>query len=166
MYVRITESVPVRYTLTDLRRAYPNTSFPVTPGVEVLAQYHVYPLQATAIPAHDPATQVVEDATPLLVDGVWTQQWVVRDLTVEELQACVPRSVSRLQGMLAIAEAGLAAQFLAWKAALDPVADFVALAFLESAQEWHYDDPLLNAALVTLGVAEQKDALFTLAATL
>jgi hypothetical protein len=68
--------------------------------------------------------------------------------------------------MLAIAEAGLAAQFLAWKAALDPVADFVALAFLESAQEWHYDDPLLNAALVTLGVAEQKDALFTLAATL
>jgi len=112
------------------------------------------------------SAQTVDEVPPVLVDGVWTQQWVVRDLTVEELQARVPRSVSRLQGMLAIAEAGLAAQFLDWKAGLDPVTDFAALAFLEGAQTWEYDHPLLNAALEALGVEAQKDALFTLAATL
>lgn len=164
MYLRLPNQYP--YPLDQLRRDYPNTSFPAQLGAALLAEYDVYPVALTAQPAFDAATQCINELAPVQVDGVWTQQWTVRDLTAKELQARVPRSVLKLQGMLAIAEVGLSEAFLTWKAGLDPVADFAALAFLESAQEWHYDDPLLNAALVTLGVAEQKDALFTLAATL
>lgn len=78
----------------------------------------------------------------------------------------VPKTVTALQGMRAIKAAGLVPAFLAWKGALDPVTDFEITAFLEKAQNWVYDDPILNAALVSLGVANQKAALFTLANSL
>ncbi len=149
-----------------VRAAHPNVSFPATMPDSALEDLGLFRVVETVQPTYDSSAQTVDEVPPVLVDGVWTQQWVVRDLTVEELQARVPRSVSRLQGMLAIAEAGLAAQFLDWKAGLDPVTDFAALAFLEGAQTWEYDHPLLNAALEALGVEAQKDALFTLAATL
>ncbi len=77
-----------------------------------------------------------------------------------------PTSVSALQGMRAVKAAGLVAAFLAWRAGLDPVEDFEALAFVERAQTWEYDDPILNAALVDVGAAERKADLFRLAATL
>lgn len=76
------------------------------------------------------------------------------------------QSVSALQGMRAIAAAGLAQAFLTWKASLDPLRDFEAIAFLDKAQSWRADNPILNTALETLGVADQKDALFELAASL
>lgn len=154
------------YTLRQLRVDHPNVSFPATPSTGLLAEWGVYPVAPADPPEHDTAQALAEEAAPALVSGVWTQQWQVRDLTAEELQARVPRAVSKLQGMLAIAESGLAGPFLAWKAALDPVADFAVLAFLDGAQTWEYDNELLNAALVALGVQAQKDALFTLAAAL
>ena len=77
-----------------------------------------------------------------------------------------PPSVTALQGMRAIAATGLVAAFLEWKAGLDPVTDFETIAFLDKAQTWVYDDPILNAALIALGIEAQKDALFTLAGTL
>lgn len=131
-----------------------------------LDYYGVFAVQESERPTYDGATQALEELLPAQTEGVYTRQWRVRDLTADELHARVPKSVSKLQGMLAIAEVGLAADFLAWKAGLDPVADFAALAFLEGAQTWEYDNALLNAALVALGVEEQKDALFFLAASL
>jgi hypothetical protein len=68
--------------------------------------------------------------------------------------------------MRAIAAAGLAQAFLTWKASLDPLHDFEAIAFLDKAQSWRADNPILITALETLGVADQKDALFELAASL
>ena len=110
--------------------------------------------------------QIVESTSPINLNGNWTQQWTIRNLTPEELQDRIPKVVSTLQGMLAIKEAGLVPAFLAWKATLDPVIDFETLAFLEKAQTWVYDDLILNEALVALGIESQKDALFTLANTL
>ncbi len=68
--------------------------------------------------------------------------------------------------MLAIEAAGLVPAFLAWKATLDPVTDFAALAFLDKAQTWEYNNHIIDTALDQLGVTAQKDALFTLASTL
>jgi hypothetical protein len=149
-----------------IRAAHPNVSFPATMPDSALADLGLFRVVEAVQPTYDSSTQTVDEAPPALVDGVWTQQWVVRDLTADELQARVPKSVSKLQGMLAIAEVGLAAEFLAWKASLDPVADFAALAFLEGAQTWEYDNELLNAALAALGIEAQKDTLFFLASSL
>jgi hypothetical protein len=76
-----------------------------------------------------------------------------------------PQVVTPLQGLRAIAHFGLAETYTAWVATLDPITDFEALAFVSRADVWRYDDPLLNAALVLFGVADQKDALFRYAVT-
>ena len=78
----------------------------------------------------------------------------------------VPQSVRALQGMRAIKAAGLVNVFVAWKAALDPIVDFEIIAFLDKAENWQYDDPILDSALDNFGVSEQKDALFILASQL
>jgi hypothetical protein len=41
----------------------------------------------TTAPAFDEATQIAQPQAPVQVNGVWTQQWVVRDLTAQELEA-------------------------------------------------------------------------------
>lgn len=42
-------------------------------------------VQATPIPEYTDG-QAPYELTPLLIDGVWTQQWAVRDLTLEEIE--------------------------------------------------------------------------------
>ena len=166
MYLRITPDGPVPYSVTDLRRANPQTCFPAQPDDADLAKFGVYRLTSTPPPVVDAATQVVDEGPPALIGGFWTQQWTVRDLTPTELFDRIPKSISALQGMRAIKAAGLVPAFLAWKATLDPVEDFETLAFLDKAQTWVWDDPTLNTALAQLGMQEQKAALFTLAGTL
>jgi hypothetical protein len=78
----------------------------------------------------------------------------------------VPQSVKALQGMRAIKHAGLIPLFVPWKAALDPIADFEIIAFLEKAENWNYNDPIIDEALTSFGEIERKDELFLLAATL
>jgi hypothetical protein len=164
MYLKLPATYP--YSLADLHRDHPHTCFPDTPSLELLAAYEVYPVAQTAPPAIDAATQGLAETLPILVDDQWTQQWAVRDLTTEEIAERTPKSVTALQGLRAIHAAGLVPAFLAWKATLDPVDDFEAIAFLEKAQTWVYDDPVLNAALAQLNMTTQKAALFTLASTL
>ena len=82
------------------------------------------------------------------------------------LTPVVPESVTALQGMRAVKAAGLVEQFIAWKTGLDPVHDFETIAFLDKAESWRYDDPILQDALDAFGIVEQKDELFLLAATL
>ncbi len=164
MYIKLPDIYP--YQPSQLRGEHPNVSFPSQMADELLAEFGVYPIQPVDKPTYNPAAQVLTEAPPRYDNGAWVQRWSVRDLTPEELQARVPKSISDLQGMLAIEAAGLVAGFLAWKATLDSVADFAALAFLEKAQTWEYDNPILDAALTQLSVSDQKAALFTLAATL
>ena len=134
MYIKITETGPVDYSITNLRLDNPNVCFPQQPSDELLADFDVYQLYSLDQPTIDPNTQIVESTSPINLNGNWTQQWTIRNLTPEELQDRIPKVVSTLQGMLAIKEAGLVPAFLAWKATLDPVIDFETLAFLEKAQ--------------------------------
>ena len=85
---------------------------------------------------------------------------------IAEAENQPPTSVSALQGLRAVKAAGLVEAFLGWRAGLDPIADFEALAFVEKAQTWNYDDPTLNSALAAVGATQRKAELFRLAATL
>ncbi|AFL76234.1 hypothetical protein [Thiocystis violascens] len=89
------------------------------------------------------------------------------DLAVAEQQRLEEMTCSKLQAKLAIAALGLVADFMAWKAALDPVTDFVTLAFLEDAQTWRRLDPTFVAAMTALRKTDaEADAFFELAVTL
>jgi hypothetical protein len=43
-------------------------------------------VNAVPIPEYNFATQRVEELQPTQVDGIWTQQFLVRDMTEQELQ--------------------------------------------------------------------------------
>jgi hypothetical protein len=79
MFVKLTASgqpSQYPYTLGNLRRENSQTSFPKHITNELLAEYNVYPVQTSAAPDFDSKTHSVKQSVDL-VDGVWTQVWLV-----------------------------------------------------------------------------------------
>jgi len=75
------------YSVGQLRRDNPNTSFPKRIPDDMLADWGVYPVVYTDLPSIDDRTQKVEqEATPSLFAGAWTVGWTTSDKTAEEVQ--------------------------------------------------------------------------------
>ena len=90
MYVKVSNGAVEQYpyTLGNLRRDNPNTSFPKTPSDEMLADWSVYPVTIADVPSVNDRTQkAIQDTSPTLVDGSWTLGWTVESKTTEEVQA-------------------------------------------------------------------------------
>lgn len=107
MYLLIQNGAVARYpySVEELRRDNPGTSFPAQPTLTSLAEWGVYPVTPTAMPAVDPLTQnVVEDTPTQLSDGTWAQVWEVRSATAQEIaqrqQAVKDRITEQVQGRL------------------------------------------------------------------
>lgn len=85
-YVRIENGKAAQYpyTIAKLRRDFPDTSFGAEPSPETLAEFGVFAVDETP-PPNITVGQVAEEENPVLVDGVWTQQWSVRSRTSQEL---------------------------------------------------------------------------------
>ena len=168
MYAKIENGNIIKYpiSLFELKKNFPNINFGTFISDELLNNLNIVVVYDSIKPSYNENTQKIVETAPELIEGQWTQQWSVIGLTEQELEDRIPKVVSSLQGMLAIKAAGLVPGFLAWKSTLDPIDDFETISFLEKAQTWIYDDPVLNSALVILGIENQKAALFTLAATL
>lgn len=64
------------YDPAQLRRDFPQVSFPRVMTLESLAEHGVFPVVAVDRPLPDIATDV-EEGPPELVDGVWTERWLV-----------------------------------------------------------------------------------------
>lgn len=77
-------TTPPGYPLTedDLRREFPNTSFPRNPDEATVAPFGWHRVAPTPRPA-DTRTERYED-TAELVDGTWRQAWVARAATAGE----------------------------------------------------------------------------------
>jgi hypothetical protein len=73
------------YSIGDLRRDNPNTSFPRNPSEEMLAGWSVFPVIEQEPPSFNPATQNLNQVNPILVDGEWLQAWEVTDFSSEEI---------------------------------------------------------------------------------
>jgi hypothetical protein len=73
------------YTIGELRKDNPNTSFPKRPSDDLLASWNVYPVFNVDSPTFDHATQNLTESQPALVDGQWQQTWVITDATPEEV---------------------------------------------------------------------------------
>ena len=107
-YVKVTDSwILSPYSVARFRRDNPNVSFPKEIPESTLAEFGVFPITETVAPSGD----VVEEATPALIDGVWVQQWTSRDYTTEEIvQNLMDRRASMIvtprQARLALLSAG------------------------------------------------------------
>lgn len=77
----------------------------------------------------------------------------------------VPEQITALQGMMAIDQSGLSDAFDAW--ANDPARTFSEKAYIQKADVWKRNDPVLAAGAEALGLTdEQVDDMFKLAKTL
>ena len=88
MYVKVTNGTATTYTIGQLRRDNPNTSFPKTLKEPVLASYDVYPAVIGNIPDYDTRTQdVILNTSAEQINGVWTINYSIVNRTVEEIAA-------------------------------------------------------------------------------
>lgn len=69
-------------SLSEIRVAHPNMSIPDGADLSDIG-YARY--ERAAQPARDPMTQGVREIDPVLVDGVYQQQWVIHDLPAEQI---------------------------------------------------------------------------------
>lgn len=88
MYVKATNGTidQFPYTISDLRRDNPNTSFPKRISNETLADWGVYPVQVLDQPSYDRKTQNLErNDNPTLSDGSWQLGWFASSKSSEEV---------------------------------------------------------------------------------
>lgn len=85
--------------LADVRQANPQLSFSNQPTEEFLASLGYAPVNRNVQPAVA-VNQVVEERAPVLVDGVWQQVWVGRDMTDAEEAAKLAISQSELSNQV------------------------------------------------------------------
>lgn len=165
MYILAPSTYP--YSVSQLRVDNPGTSFPDVMPDERLADWGVFPVASVEPPAHDPATEDLTEGTPVLIDGTWTQTWVVRALSPDEVEArrkaSVPSVVTMRQARLALLAVGL----------LDDVEAAIAAAPQSARIEWEYATEVARDYGLVLQIApalqltdRQIDDLFVAAASL
>lgn len=79
MYVKVTNGSVDQfpYTIGDLRRDNPNTSFPKSIPNSLLESYGVYRVTASSIPSYDPTVQTLVTNTPTENNGSWETTYTV-----------------------------------------------------------------------------------------
>lgn len=89
MHLKITNGQPEIYSIGQLRRDNPSTSFPKNIPDERLAEYDVYPVTVLDRPTTAAWQRATRNDLPTLIDGVWTLGWTVTDIpaTVEMVKA-------------------------------------------------------------------------------
>jgi len=90
MFVKITNGVVDQfpYTVGQLRKDNPNTSFPKEVPDHILKSFGVFPVEHEIAPSFDHKTQRVETAAfPTLVSGHWVLSKTVVDKTPEQYEA-------------------------------------------------------------------------------
>lgn len=155
-------------SLTDLRRAFTQVNFAVTPAAAELRPFGIVWVSAVEPPAHDPDSETLIEDTPQCVAGEWVQTWAVEAIPPEEAGARLQArragmTCSRAQGQLALLQAGLLDTVESW-VSTQPRATQIEYA---ERGEWRRDWPLVVNAGTALGMTDsQLDDLFTLAPNL
>lgn len=73
------------YSIGNLRRDNPTTSFPRNPSDELLAAWNVFPVREVAAPSHDEATENCSQVNPTLENGEWVMTWQVTSASSDEI---------------------------------------------------------------------------------
>lgn len=91
----VVETYP--YSIGQLLRDNPQTSFPKNPTDSLLAEYNVLPVQRTDYPAYDLITQNLTEQTPVLAGNVWVQDWLVSPATEEQVSQRLAERLATLK---------------------------------------------------------------------
>jgi hypothetical protein len=105
MFAKITNGSVDRfpYTVGDLRRDNPNTSFPRQIPVETMAAHGMVGVLQREAPSHNELTHFVEYASvPVLEEGWWVLLPTVRELSAEQLAERSASAAASVRGQRSI----------------------------------------------------------------
>lgn len=101
------------HSFEDLRKDHPQVSFPRELRDELLTEFGAVRIRKTEKPEPvDPITHFVEETTPTLVDGVWTQTWANVERPADEVAVRRQNENDRNQ-RAALKEDAFVSQFVA-----------------------------------------------------
>ena len=88
MYIKLNNNQIEKYpySIAELKKDNPQTSFPENVNNELLSEWNVYPVTLISQPTITYKQNVVE-GTPELNNGEWQQVWIVTDKTNDEVNA-------------------------------------------------------------------------------
>ena len=92
-HIKLENNAPVNYTLEQLLIDVPDAVIYLNsqmPHPELLANYNVYPVVTTPQPILN-EDETAEEGTPEFKDNEWHQTWVVRKLSIDEIQEIIDR---------------------------------------------------------------------------
>ena len=148
MFVKITSGSVDQYpyTVGDLRRDNPNTSFPKTVREATMASFGMYPVGYQAAPDYDPLTQRLQHSSiPSLVDGEWKLTKTVVALTAEQIAAATAAKATEMRakrdGLIAatdyfaLTDVTMEADMTTYRQALRDITDHVNFPYLDDA-DW------------------------------
>lgn len=100
MYLKLTNGVPAKYTLVQLRRDNPETSFPKQISEKVLAGYDVYLYARPTPPEYDRLTwRLVDGNFEQDEEGNWILPYVLEEMPLDRAKENVrARRTSLLSG--------------------------------------------------------------------
>jgi hypothetical protein len=86
MFVKAKDGVVIQfpYSIHDLKKDFPNVSFPNNPPAALLKEYDVFPVIFDPLPPHDTMTFKLDRKTPVKLNGVWTVRWEVVPLDFDQ----------------------------------------------------------------------------------
>ncbi len=84
MYLRIINNeINYPYTIKDLKAAHRNITFPNELTEETMVEFDLYEVRQT--PKPNDYTKTITEGTPILVDGVYYQNWVQTNASESEI---------------------------------------------------------------------------------
>lgn len=98
MYAKISNGAVEQfpYSLSDLRRDNPNTSFPQNPENSLLQSWDVFEVTQLSEPNDDPnANHINPNDAPHLENGQWVLGWTVTAKTAAEVQQATDEEAAR-----------------------------------------------------------------------
>ena len=85
MYLRIINNeISYPYTIKDLKAAHRNITFPNELGDDTMVEFDLYEVRQT--PKPNDYTKNITEGTPILVDGVYYQNWVQVNASESEIE--------------------------------------------------------------------------------
>jgi len=96
MYIKIKNNVVTYpYTINNLKQDNPNVSFPSEITESVMAEFNIYEVRKT--PKPNDYTKNISEDTPILIDGVYYQNWVQTDASNSEINLRIENKWSEIR---------------------------------------------------------------------
>jgi len=138
MYIKLTNGTPTEYTIGQLRRDNPNTSFPKRISDEVLAEWDVYPYVMQSVGNVNYDTHEVVNGKIEQVNGVWTQlrslQQRPSDEVAKRMRLLRDRKLAETD-FYALSDVTMTAEMTTYRQALRDITDHANFPYLEDA-DW------------------------------